>query len=154
MRIAAHQAIGVFPPRPATAPRHFSAKERTGRVEAIAMTTTTNIGSVKWTCATKPSTECQPFITAAERRSGIAQMPKTASTSPKKWSISTRKLCPSPPVSFAVRCWRRCAAAVILAARNVWRMARTKTTVATRLTGSSSTRWTRSCQSVIPASPV
>ena len=107
VRIAAHQASGVLPPRPATAPMHLSAKERTGRVEAIAMMTTTNIGSVKWTFATKPSTVRHPFIATAVRRSGIAQMPKTASTSPRKWRTSTRKLCPSPPFSFSIRCWRR-----------------------------------------------
>ena len=49
IRIESHHAATVPRPRPANARRHCSAKRSTGRVEAIAMMTTTNIGSVKLT---------------------------------------------------------------------------------------------------------
>ena len=49
VRIASHQAAGVPPPRLATRRSTALGEPTTGRVEAIAMTTTTNIGSVKST---------------------------------------------------------------------------------------------------------
>jgi hypothetical protein len=43
-----HQERGVPPPSRATAPSIPSAAARTGRVDAIAMMTTTKMGSVKF----------------------------------------------------------------------------------------------------------
>jgi hypothetical protein len=49
IRIESHHAPVEFRPTDATACKHFSAKTSTGLVEASAMMTTTNMGSVKFT---------------------------------------------------------------------------------------------------------
>ena len=49
IRIASHQAPVVPRPRAAMRRMHASAKRSTGRVPAMAMITTMNIGSVKFT---------------------------------------------------------------------------------------------------------
>jgi mRNA-degrading endonuclease toxin of MazEF toxin-antitoxin module len=46
VRIDIHHAAGVLPPRPATARSARAASVTTGRVDASAMMTTTNKGSV------------------------------------------------------------------------------------------------------------
>jgi hypothetical protein len=46
VRIVTHHAAGVAPPAPATRRKADSANPTTGRVEASAMITTTNSGSV------------------------------------------------------------------------------------------------------------
>ncbi len=46
IRIESHQAAGVSLPKRAPKRRQFSAKRSTGRVDASAMITTTNSGSV------------------------------------------------------------------------------------------------------------
>ena len=53
VRMASHQATGREPPRRATERMRPSAKVRTGRVEARAMITTTNRGSVKLTVSSR-----------------------------------------------------------------------------------------------------
>ena len=115
VRIATHQASGVPPAERARGARCTVSANAApaGRGDGHDHDDEHRLGEVDvW--PTKRSTARQPLSRRAARRSGIAQMPKTASTSPRKWSISTRKLCPSPPVSFSSRCCRRCAAAVIL----------------------------------------
>ncbi len=113
------------------------------------MITTMNIGSVKSTpwlrYPTKVSQSKNPTTAMA---STTAQMPKIASTSPRKWNSSAPWLTEFRGASpEATRCscasFQRCAIARNFDDRKVCRIASTKMMVATALKGSASTRWVR-----------
>ncbi len=67
------------------------------------MITTTKAGSLKFTLSMNDSAVCQPRARTITKRSGTTQMPKTASTSPKKCAASALKLCSVSPGFERVR---------------------------------------------------
>ena len=108
--MASHHAAGRPPPRLANSRKPCSAKRSTGRVAAMHMITTTNIGSVKMTpWLTYCSAAGQPLARVIATSSGTTQMPKMASTSPRKCMTSALKETGSFAPSERSRFLRCCA---------------------------------------------
>ncbi len=167
VRTASHHASGVRPPSAATRPITPSANSSTGRVEATAMITATNMGSVKSTpWAMNASAVAHPRAKVMAASRGITQTPKTTSTSPRKWSSSALassawlgSASSGSPGASALSPGRRWCPprsrwdhAVIRDAAKVCRIANANKAVATRFSGSTRIRWASTAESDRPSS--